>query len=54
MPKSMNGNYLGLEFSGIEIDTMTLDTLRDNFIKFLPPDAPGEQKDRLEPSYMKD
>ena len=53
MPKQMNGNYYGLEFSGIEIDTMTLDTLRDNFIKFLPEDAPGEQSDRLEPSYMK-
>ena len=53
MPKQMNGNYYGLEFSGIEIDTMTLDTLRDNFIKFLPDDAPGEQGDRLDPSYMK-
>ena len=52
MPKQMNGNYYGLEFSGIEIDTMTLDTLRDNFIKFLPDDAPGEQGDRLDPQYM--
>ena len=53
IPKQMNGNYYGLEFSGIEIDTMTLDTLRDNFIKFLPEDAPGDQGDRLEPAFMK-
>ena len=33
---------------------MTLDTLRDNFIKFLPEDAPGDQSDRLEPAHMKD
>ena len=23
------------------------------FIKFLPPDAPGEESDRLDPSFMK-
>ena len=32
---------------------MTLDELRDNFIKFLPEDAPGKLGDRLEPEYMK-
>ena len=32
---------------------MTLDELRDNFIKFLPDDAPGKLGDRLEPEYMK-
>ena len=53
MPKQVNGNYYALEYSGIEIDTMTLDSLRDNFIKFMPEDAPGEQGDRLEPAYMK-
>ena len=53
MPNVPN-NYNGLEQSGIEIEQMTLDTLRDNFIKFLPEDAPGDQGDRLEPSHMKD
>lgn len=32
---------------------MTLDELRDNFIKFLPDDAPGKLGDRLVPDYMK-
>ena len=38
---SMPKNYIGQEQSGIEIEQMTLDTLRDNFIKFLPENAPG-------------
>ena len=41
------------EEESIEIDQMTLDELRDNFIKFLPEDAPGKLGDRLEPEYMK-
>ena len=41
------------EISGIDIDQMTLDELRDNFIKFLPEDAPGKLGDRLDPEYMK-
>ena len=53
MPK-VPYNYNGLEAAGIEIEQMTLDTLRDNFIKFLPEDAPGDQGDRLEPAHMKD
>ena len=53
MPKQMGGNFYGVDFSGIEIDTMTMDQLRDNFLKFLPDDAPGEQGDRLDPTYMK-
>lgn len=53
MPKQMSGNFYGVDFSGIEIDTMTMDQLRDNFLKFLPDDAPGEQGDRLDPTYMK-
>ena len=53
MPKQMNGNFYGLEFSGVEIDAPTMDSLRENFRKFLPTDAPGEQGDRLEPGYMK-
>ena len=53
MPKSMGGTFYGMEFAGIDIDTMTLDTIKENFRKFLPSDAPGEQGDRLEPGYMK-
>ena len=41
------------EEESIEIDQMTLDELRDNFIKFLPEDAPGKLGDRLVPDYMK-
>ena len=41
------------EVSGIDIDQMTLDELRDNFIKLLPEDAPGKLGDRLDPEYMK-
>lgn len=53
MPKQMNGNFYGIDFSGIDIDMMTMDQLRDNFLKFLPDDTPGEQGDRMDPSYMK-
>ena len=41
------------EEESIEIDQMTLDELRDNFIKFLPDNAPGKLGDRLVPDYMK-
>ena len=53
MPKSMTSNAYILEFSGIEIDSMTMDALRESFRKFLPSDTPGEAGDRMEPGYMK-
>ena len=42
-----------MEFDGIEVDEATLDLLRENFYKFLPPDAPGDACDRLDPGFMK-
>ena len=52
MPTSMQDEGPAVE-DYIEIDQMTLDELRDNFIKFLPEDAPGKLGDRLVPDYMK-
>lgn len=52
MPTSMVSDGNDVE-DYIEIDQMTLDELRDNFIKFLPDDAPGKLGDRLVPDYMK-
>ena len=52
MPQTMH-DHGETEISGIDIDQMTLDELRDNFIKFLPEDAPGKLGDRLDPEYMK-
>ena len=51
MPQTMHDK--DEDISGIDIDQMTLDELRDNFIKFLPEDAPGKLGDRLDPEYMK-
>ena len=49
----MDGQFFGIQFSGVELEQTTLDTLKDNFIKFLPEDAPGELGNLLEPEYMK-
>ena len=52
-PRKMDGIYYGLEFDGIHIDDSTLELLQETFTKFLPPDAPGDACDRLDPGFMK-
>ena len=52
-PKQMSGTFYGLKHTGVEIDQLTMDNLKENFRKFLPDDSPGESGDRLEPGYMK-
>ena len=45
----MDGQFYGIQFSGVELEQPILDELKDNFIKFLPEDAPGELGNLLDP-----
>jgi hypothetical protein len=52
MPKVMDGEFYGPHFGVIDLDVVTLNELKDFFHKLLPDDAPGDQGEKMRPSYM--
>ena len=53
MPREMDGEFFGSQFGVIYLDVVTLERLKDYFFKLLPDDAPGDQGEKMRPSYMK-
>ena len=54
MPRTMDGRFFGLKYTGIHIDDEVTESMKDSFTKLLPENAVGQNNGILKPDYLRD